>query len=46
VAKGLIYPMTLFVTLLYSVITGWGLRFEGPNGEQLKKDPTLSKIKA
>ncbi len=42
VAKGMIYPMALFLVLIFAVITGWGLRFEGQNGEQLKKDPRLN----
>lgn len=37
VALGLVYPVILFVVLLIAVITGWGLRYEGPNGEQVKK---------
>ncbi|PKL10655.1 MAG: sodium:proton antiporter [Spirochaetae bacterium HGW-Spirochaetae-8] len=38
IAGGLIYPMTLFVTLTFAVVTGWGLRYEGIKGEELK-DP-------
>ncbi|WP_019377576.1 Na+/H+ antiporter NhaC family protein [Virgibacillus halodenitrificans] len=36
VAKGLVYPVLLFLTLLVAVLTGWGLRYEGDNGEQQK----------
>lgn len=36
VSKGLIYPMVLFLVLLFAIITGWGLRYEGENQEQLK----------
>jgi hypothetical protein len=29
--------MTLFITLIFAVFSGWGLRYEGKNGEQLKQ---------
>lgn len=37
IAIGLIYPMTLFVTLVIAVFSGWGLRYEGEKGEELKQ---------
>jgi Na+/H+ antiporter NhaC len=36
VAAGMIYPFCLFVVLLFAVISGWGRRFEGPDGIELK----------
>ncbi|OQB23852.1 MAG: Malate-2H(+)/Na(+)-lactate antiporter [Firmicutes bacterium ADurb.Bin182] len=36
IAGGMFYCMVLFVVLLFSVLTGWGRRFEGPNGEPVK----------
>ncbi|TCD55044.1 Na+/H+ antiporter NhaC family protein [Alloscardovia theropitheci] len=32
----MIYPFLLFIVLLVSVVTGWGRRFEGANGEPIK----------
>jgi Na+/H+ antiporter NhaC len=32
----------LVVIMLVSAITGWGRRYEGPNGEELKQQPKLS----
>lgn len=43
VSKGLIYPVALFFVLTFAVITGWGLRYEGENGESLKTAPTEKK---
>jgi len=40
VSKGLIYPMVLFVIYMFAIFTGWGLRFEGDNKEQLKVKPS------
>lgn len=37
VACGTIYAVTLFLTMLVAVLTGWGLIYEGKNGEILKK---------
>ncbi|HEX2946317.1 MAG TPA: Na+/H+ antiporter NhaC family protein [Clostridia bacterium] len=37
VASGMIYCVALFCVLLYSVLTGWGRDYEGPNGEPVKK---------
>ncbi|MBR2835001.1 MAG: hypothetical protein IKE43_04735 [Coriobacteriales bacterium] len=34
------YCMALFVMLVISIITGWGRRFEGENGEPVKEPPT------
>ncbi|MBC3996205.1 Na+/H+ antiporter NhaC family protein [Morganella morganii] len=31
------YPLALFVVMSFSVITGWGRQFEGPNGSPVKK---------
>lgn len=33
VSGGLLYSMILFAVLLFSVITGWGRRYEGPEGK-------------
>lgn len=41
VAAGMIYTAILFFVLLFAVLTGWGRRFEGPNGEELKKEPVV-----
>lgn len=40
VSKGLVYPLILFLTFAFAILTGWGLRYEGENGEQLKVKPT------
>lgn len=37
VAKGSIYTLMLFLVFLIAVLTGWGLKYEGPNGEELDK---------
>lgn len=37
ISKGLIYPVVLFFVLTFAVISGWGLRYEGEKGEQLKQ---------
>ena len=37
ISSGMIYCVVLFFVLLFSVITGWGRAFEGPNGEPVKK---------
>lgn len=37
VAMGSIYTVSLFVVFLVAVITGWGLVYEGENGEELKE---------
>ena len=39
VALGTFYGVVLFVVFLVAVITGWGRRFEGKNGEELKEEP-------
>ena len=36
ISSGLIYCMILFVVLLFSVITGWGRQYEGPDGKPVK----------
>lgn len=36
VGLSMIYCMVLFLVLLFSVITGWGRQYEGPNGEPVK----------
>ena len=38
-ARGLVYPVTLFVTLLVAVLTGWGLRYEGSDGRPVSEAP-------
>jgi len=37
VSQGLFYSMILFLVLLFSVITGWGRQYEGPDGEPVRK---------
>lgn len=37
VSSGMIYCMMLFIVLLFSVITGWGRQYEGPEGKPLSK---------
>ncbi len=37
VAGGMFYCMVLFVVLLFSVITGWGRQYEGPEGRPVKE---------
>ncbi len=37
ISSGMIYCMVLFLVLLFSVITGWGRRYEGPDGKPVKK---------
>ncbi|GHV14931.1 sodium:proton antiporter [Spirochaetia bacterium] len=39
VAGGTVYAVTLFLTMLIAVISGWGREYEGPNGEALKEPP-------
>jgi Na+/H+ antiporter NhaC len=36
VSTGMIYCVVLFFVLLFSVLTGWGRDYEGPNGERIK----------
>lgn len=36
VSSGMIYCMVLFLVLLFSVLTGWGRDFEGPDGVPVK----------
>lgn len=37
VSSGMIYNMVLFLVLLFSVITGWGRQYEGPDGKPVDK---------
>jgi len=37
VSKGMIYCVVLFFVLLYSVLTGWGRKYEGPDGEPVNE---------
>jgi len=39
VAGGTMYAYTLFLVMVFAVATGWGRRYEGPNGEELKTKP-------
>ena len=39
VAGGTMYAYTLFLVMIYAAMSGWGLRYEGPNGEELKTKP-------
>lgn len=34
-----VYAWALLAIMLFASITGWGRRFAGPNGEELKKLP-------
>ena len=43
VALGSLYSFVLFLVLLFAVLSGWGLRFEGPDGEQMKETKTDAK---
>lgn len=43
VSTGMVYPIFLFLTLLISVITGWGRIYEGPNGEMVKENGEIVK---
>ncbi len=38
VSKGMVYTVLLFLTLLISVITGWGRIYEGKDGEMVKEN--------
>lgn len=40
VAPFMLYSMLLFFVLLASVLTGWGRRFEGPDGAPVKEPPS------
>lgn len=39
IAVGTVYPFCLFLVLCFSIISGWGRRFEGENGEPVKQKP-------
>lgn len=43
VAGGTIYAFALFATLLVSIFTGWGRRYEGAEGEAVKEEPAQVK---
>ena len=45
VACGTIYGVVLFLVLLAAVLTGWGRRYEGKNGEELKQPLLVEKTK-
>lgn len=34
---GAVYPLALFVVFMFSIVTGFGRRFEGENGEPIKR---------
>ena len=38
------YPLVLTAIMVFSVLTGWGRTFEGPNGAQLKKRPADAEL--
>lgn len=45
VSTGMVYPVLLFCVLMFSIFTGWGRAFEGPNGEPVKENiPVLNKM--
>ncbi|MDR1961884.1 MAG: Na+/H+ antiporter NhaC family protein [Gracilibacteraceae bacterium] len=37
ISSGMFYCIALFFVLLFSVITGWGREYEGPDGKPLRK---------
>lgn len=39
-----IYPLALTVVMIVAVLTGWGRRFEGPNGEPVREQPELEPV--
>ena len=39
VAGGMIYNFALFFVLLFSVLTGWGRKYEGKDGKPVKEKP-------
>lgn len=41
VAGGTIYAFALFGVMIYAVASGWGRKYEGPNGEELKEQPRV-----
>lgn len=43
VAGGTLYAFALFATLLVSILTGWGRRYEGAEGEAVKEEPAQVK---
>ncbi|UYM04302.1 Na+/H+ antiporter NhaC family protein [Solicola gregarius] len=38
---GCLYPLLLTAIMVFSVATGWGRTFEGPDGAQVKERPTV-----
>ncbi|MBC3189597.1 Na+/H+ antiporter NhaC family protein [Pseudonocardia sp. C8] len=38
-----LYPLVLTVIMVFSVVTGWGRTFEGPDGAQVKEPPSTSR---
>lgn len=43
VSKGMVYPFMLFLVLLFSIYTGWGRTYEGPNGEEINNKGEILK---
>ena len=41
---GTLYGVVLFIVFLVAIITGWGRRFEGKNGEELKEEDIKAKF--
>lgn len=39
-----VYPLVLTVVMIVAVVTGWGRRFEGPNGEELRSPVAASSV--
>lgn len=37
ISSGMLYSVVMFLVLLFSVITGWGREYEGPEGKSLSK---------
>ena len=37
-----LHAWTLFIVMTFSILTGWGRRYEGPNGEELKESPAIA----
>ncbi|WP_335715274.1 hypothetical protein [Neobacillus drentensis] len=43
VSGGMIYCMALFLVLLFSIITGWGQEYEGPEGKVVRSPQRIVK---
>ncbi len=43
VSSGMVYTFLLFAVLIFSILSGWGRIYEGPNGEIMKEDGSFIK---